>query len=78
MGNFDLFERLRQAVGCAYVSDLRFSPYRETAKREAGKLDLGAYPLPVLEDLTEYLYGGRRRFEDSAQAADFFRRGGAG
>lgn len=31
--NDDLFERLKEETGATYISDLRYSPYRENAIR---------------------------------------------
>ena len=73
MENLDLLESLRELVHCAYISDLRFDPYLEQAKRELQKMDVSHYPLPVLEEGIGYLFGFRCRFSSTEEAACFLR-----
>ena len=64
----DLFEELRDGLGCDYISDMKFPPYRERAKRHMAKKALEKYPLHVLNDVA----GGKHRFGTTAQAYAFF------
>ena len=72
----DLFEELRDGLGCDYISDMKVPPYRERAKRHMAKKALEKYPLHVLNDVADYLYGGKHRFGTTAQAYAFFREDG--
>lgn len=52
----DIFEKLRTRVGCEYISDLRFCPYLEIAKKEVKNLNLSEFSEKELKDLVNYLY----------------------
>lgn len=73
MKDGDLFETLRETVNCACISDMRFAPYRDKARRELTRLDLAVYPLSVLEDMSEYLYESKLAFSNMDEAVKFFR-----
>jgi len=71
--NKDLFEEIALCVGCDYVSDLRREPFNRFAKEMlAQSIDLDGYPLGVLSDIYEYLYGKNVVFETYAQAKTAF------
>lgn len=55
MATKDLFEALKEAVGCMYISDLCYTPYREQAIRKAKRMELSAYGEPQIDDLCNYL-----------------------
>lgn len=71
--NKDLFEEVALRIGCRYVSDMRDEPFRRFAKETlAQSIDLGEYPLGVLSDMYEYLYGKKVNFETYDQAKNAF------
>ena len=71
--NKDLFEEVALRIGCRYVSDMRDEPFRRFAKETLDQsIDLGEYPLGVLSDMYEYLYGKRVNFETYDQAKNAF------
>ncbi len=69
----DMFEYLRKMLGCEYISDLRYEPYKTRAQRLLATVPLEGYPLEVLSDLAEYLYGSKNRFETIPQAIAFYK-----
>ena len=73
MSELDLFETLKNAVGCPYISDLRDAPYDGAAKHVLETLDLRAYSLKELSDAVTYLYGTAVAFHTYGQAEDFLR-----
>ena len=68
----DLFETLRERLGCEYISDLASTPYCACAKRLLATLPLEEYPCGMLMDMAEYLYGIRQNFADAEEAYAFF------
>ena len=69
----DLFEELAALCGCEYISDMRFEPYNETAKRNARNLIRAEdYSLRELSDLYEYLYGEKIEFCDYSEIKKAF------
>ena len=69
----DLFEELRELLLCCYISDMRNEPFRSAAKETLAGMQLRDYPLRALSDAAEYLYGVNLKFDDYAQAEEFFR-----
>ena len=67
----DIFEDLRDLIGCEYISDLT-ARYNKDARRIAGTMNLERYPLSQLNDLYEYLYGEKKNFPDSRAANKAF------
>ena len=56
----DLFEIVRNKLGCEYISDMRSSQsMRKKAKKIVAQLDLEPYTSHELADMVEYLYGKR-------------------
>ena len=51
----DVFEELRSAVACSYISDLKTEPYITKARQALRGLDLEAYPPRQVSDLRDYL-----------------------
>lgn len=74
MNNRDLFEELRDRVQCAYISDLRYNPWLQAARKEITKMDLGVYGLNSLKDAAEYLYGEQIEFSCVEEAVAFFKK----
>lgn len=68
----DIFEDLREIIGCMYISDMRRTPYRHRALCSVTFLDLDLYPIEQLSDLSEYLTGRKRTFENHNQAQEYF------
>lgn len=52
----DLLEDLKTRVKCPYISDMRFSPYKEKARCELEQMDLSQYPIEMREKVFRYLY----------------------
>lgn len=74
MADRDLFEELKRVVRCEYISDLRYSPWREQAKKAIAAMDLSEFSLFALNDAAEYLYGEKQVFAISADAQEYFRK----
>lgn len=54
----DLFETVRDKLGCEYISDMRSCrAFLTDAKKVVASLDLEAYTARELADMAEYLYG---------------------
>ncbi len=69
----DIFEKLRDMLSCQYISDLRSEPNRTKAKKILKYISLQEYPVEMLSDLAEYLYGRKIEFASMQQAVMFFR-----
>lgn len=69
----DIFEELRKNLGCMYISDMRYTPYRRQALGTVLLLNLDRYPIEQLSDLSEYLTDRKMDFESSEQASEYFR-----
>lgn len=52
----DIFETLKTTLGCEYISDMKFEPYRTKAKESLKSMELSALSLSELKDLVRYLY----------------------
>ncbi len=52
----DLLEKVRNLLGCEYISDMRSERFLKTAKRIVSTIDLTLYSAKELADMTEYLY----------------------
>lgn len=68
----DIFELMKNAVGCEYISDLRNEPYWSEANYLLASLSLDNYSFSELCDLSEYLYG-RSYFKSQEAAISFLR-----
>ena len=66
----DLFEDLQSLLGCAYISDIRYSLFQGRALMKI--VNLEQYPLTALEDAAEYLFGEKQEFADYRAAKQFF------
>lgn len=53
----DFFETLRTTIGCEYISDMKFEPYRTKAKEALKSMKLSILSLSELKDIAQYLYG---------------------
>ncbi len=69
----DLFEDLRFALGCPYISDIKNNTYIEETKAYLKTMDLSRYSLAQLIDMSEYLYGEKQSFANLENAESFFR-----
>ena len=74
MGNRDLFEELKRIVRCEYISDLRYSPWKEKGREAIVRMNLSEYTMFALEDAAEYLYGEKASFAGSGEAQEYFRK----
>ena len=68
----DIFEKLKNAVGCDYISDLSFDPHRTKAKALLKAMEIEKCSVAELNDLADYFYG---KHFDSADAAIGFLKG---
>jgi len=73
MANRDLFEELKNIVRCECISDMRYPPWTERARRAIAQMELDAYPLSALSDAAEYLYSEKLSFASSSAAQTYFR-----
>ena len=67
----DIFEKLKKAVGCTYISDMRTEPYCSKAKSLLKEMGIDDYSLKELNDISFYLYG--MQFADIEQAVCFLK-----
>ncbi len=51
----DIFEDMRDLVGCTYISDLPYRP--QLVKAQLKHLTLRRYPRRQLEDFAKYIFG---------------------
>ena len=70
----DIFERLKNALECQYISDLKKEPTKTIVKRVMMHISLDGYDIEMLSDLAEYLYDEKIEFETLEQARDFFKK----
>jgi hypothetical protein len=68
----DIFEKLENAIGCDYVSDLRFEPHCTKAKELLKTMEIEKCSVVELNDVTNYFYG---KHFSSADAAIRFLKG---
>ncbi len=68
----DLFEEVAATLGCDYISDIKTEAYNARAKRMLANVDYKKYPLRVLNDIYEYVYGGKADFSDYDEAEKAF------
>ena len=54
----ELLERLRQEMGCDYISDLRYAPYNQRAIQKIRTLDQEEYGAAEWRDAMHYLEEG--------------------
>ena len=74
MNNRELFEELKECVRCEYISDLRYAPWKNQARKAIAKMDLSGYSLFVLSDAAEYLYSEKPAFASSDAAQEYFKK----
>ena len=55
--NLDLFERMKNCIGCTYISDL--PRYRYEVWEKMKRISLDQYTLKQLDDFCEYVFGIR-------------------
>ena len=67
----DIFEKLKKALGCAYISDMRTEPYCSKAKALLKETEIDNYSLKELNDISFYLYG--MQFANREQAVCFLK-----
>lgn len=67
----DIFEQLKDKIGCKCISDLRYDPYRTKAKRMLKELDIEQCSLFELNDLEFYFY--EKRFETVDEVLSFLK-----
>lgn len=70
--NSDLFETLKDKLGCEYISDLRYEPYNSAVKNYIFTLCLEEHSLHVLTDAARYLFDANVNFTNTEQARAFF------
>lgn len=68
----DIFEILRKALNCQYISDLKFEPNKTKAKQLLKVIPLQEYSIETLSDIAEYLYDEKPEFTDMQQAVEYF------
>ena len=60
----DLFEAIWKELGCTYMSDISFSPYRERAIALAKSIPLSRYDDAQITELCRYLGITREALEN--------------
>ena len=69
----DLFEMIKNAVGCEYISDLRFGMNNRKAQVFLRNADIENYSLSVLSDAAQYIFSTNIKFSSKGEATGFFR-----
>ena len=69
----DIFEAIAQTVHCPYVSDLRFLPWRESAKKEIKKVKITKFSLNSLSDFIEYVFEEKRNFKSHDEVREYLK-----
>jgi len=69
----DIFEDLKRAVGCMYISDIASGETRKQARIIVCDMNIPDYPLSQLSDLYHYLYAEKRIFSSYDEAVATFR-----
>ena len=69
----DLFEILKDRVGCMHISDLRFGRNRDRAMHVLTFIRLEEYSLSVLLDAIEYFHGEKPLLTSKDEAIAFLR-----
>ncbi len=67
----DVFEDLKELLGCYYISDMA-RQYNKEARNVVKGMDLRQYPLSQLRDLYSYLYKKDLEFADYLEAEQAF------
>lgn len=68
----NLIERIKEAVGCEYISDLRAEDYNAEAKKALLSINLEEYPLSELSDAADYIFSKKTGFASLDEAEEFF------
>lgn len=68
----DLFEFLRVATKSDYINDMRSGINNYCARELMKTVKYENYPLSVLSDAAEYLYGKKTDFKSAEEAKKFF------
>lgn len=68
----DIFEDLKRAIGCMYISDIAYGEARKLARIAVRDINISAYPLSQLSDLYHYLYAEKRIFSSYDEAITAF------
>ncbi len=68
----DLFEDLKNRLGCQYISDLKYGAANNMAKKLMTEINLEKYTPFVLSDMANYLYDYNGKFETINEAREFF------
>ena len=67
----DIFEKLKKALDCTYISDMRTEPYCSNAKALLKTIDIEELSLRELNDISNYLYG--KQFANKEMVIDFLK-----
>lgn len=73
----DVFEKVRESIGCPYISDMAFgAPYNALARASVQTMELEGYGFVSLLDLWEYLTGKKADISDKHQLIQKLQTGG--
>ena len=69
----DLFEVIKNQIGCTYISDYRVEPnYRAAAVSAMRRAELNDYSISALEDMADYLFSEKVQFRSHEDARKYF------
>ena len=71
MEKMDVFEKLKSAIGCDYISDLSFEPHRTKAKMLLKVMDIEHCSFAELNDIANYFYG--KHFDSTEAVIEFLK-----
>lgn len=69
----DLLEVLKNIIGCTYISDLMFEPYKSQVLIILQSLELTDFSLNEFSDFSEYFFSEKQDFTDYGQVSAFFK-----
>lgn len=72
----NLFEVLKDIIGCTYISDLMLEPYKPQVPIVLQSLGLTDFSLNEFSDLSEYFFSDKQDFTDYEQVSAFLKTAG--
>ena len=69
----DLFEKVKELIGCENISDMKVQPYIDKAKLAMCEIKSNDYSVKDFEDMAEYLYGEKKSFDCQYDAECYFK-----
>ena len=68
-----IFEKLKEMTGCENILDIKFKPNISRVLNALCEIKLSDYPVSELQELAEYIYGEKQKFECAYDAECYFK-----